>query len=524
METRHRVWPWLVVPVALAALVIGLAQPEVFTRFAYAAEKGRLQAEREGLSGLASAGESSVALQELSQAFRLAAGTVQPAVVNIDTMTHLESLQEQMERLPDSLREYFQQQVPENHPDLDDAPRMERGRGSGMIVDAAGGLILTNNHVVSGADEITVRLSDGRRRSAELVSSDTKTDLAVIRIDAENLHEVIFGDSDSLQVGDFVLAIGSPLGYSQSVSHGIVSAKGRDESTFRNIYTNFIQTDASINPGNSGGPLVNLRGEVVGMNTAIATRTGVDNGVGFAIPARQIKAVLPYLLAGEQVVRGYLGVVIQGVKQNRELAATFGWNEPYGVMVTDHPLPGGPAERAGLRLGDVILEVDGEKMESAGDLQETIARSKPNTLVTMLIWRDESEREMRVKVGRQPDDFTMRAPIRLRRSTPAPMELEGIDVSEIGLSVQTLDSALAERFGWEEESYGAVVVTVEEDGPAAEARLVVGDLIQEVQNDRVDSATGFRRAIRERLKTYDDVRLYVKSSTGSGGYRLLRIR
>jgi S1-C subfamily serine protease len=171
-------------------------------------------------------------------------------------------------------------------------PQIETGRGSGMVVDADDGLILTNNHVIEGADSIRVTLGDGRRFPATPVSVDTMTDMAVIQIDAPHLHEVVFGNSGDLEVGDFVLAIGSPFGYSQSVSHGIVSAKGRTQFGMLD-YTNFIQTDASINPGNSGGPLVNLFGEVVGMNTAIATRTGADSGIGFAIPSNRIRAWLP---------------------------------------------------------------------------------------------------------------------------------------------------------------------------------------------------------------------------------------
>jgi serine protease Do len=524
MESRYRIWPLFTAMVVLVVAGAGLVQPTVLSRFAYAAEKGRLQAEREEIANAPVSEEFSGALQDLSRAFRMAAGQVRPAVVNIDTRS-LSSFRERLDNLPESLRRHLEEQLGDrlDEEDLDDL-NAEVGRGSGMVVDAEGGFILTNNHVIEGADEIVVTLSDGRRRDAEVVTVDTKTDLALLRIDADRLHQVVFGDSENIEVGDFVLAIGSPLGYRQSVSHGIVSAKGRDQAILD--YSNFIQTDAAINPGNSGGPLINLRGEVVGMNTAIATRTGMDNGIGFAIPARQIKAVLPYMLAGEEIERGYLGVVIRSVRDDREVAESFGWTEPYGVLVDQEPLPGGPADLAGLRRGDIIVGIDGQQMGWAADLQETIAATRPGTTVEMEIWRDERLQTLHIRVGKQPEGFSTRqrfAPTRIPEAEEEETQIAGVQIPELGMTVATLDSHLAARYGWQDEPRGVVVIEVEPDGPADDALLRVGNLIVEVQRDEVTSATQFRRAVRRQLADSDEVRVYMKSTPVMSAYRVIRV-
>ncbi|UCG33570.1 MAG: trypsin-like peptidase domain-containing protein [Phycisphaerales bacterium] len=523
MESHYRIWPLFIVLIVLLIAVAGIVQPTVLSRFTYAAEKGRLQAEREEIANAPVSDEFSGALRDLSRAFRMAAGHVRPAVVNIDTRS-VSSFRERIENLPESLRRHLEEQLGDqlDEGDLDDL-NTEFGRGSGMVVDAQGGFILTNNHVIEGADEIAVTLSDGRRRDAEVITVDTKTDLALLRIDADRLHQVVFGNSDEVEVGDFVLAIGSPLGYRQSVSHGIVSAKGRDQAILE--YSNFIQTDAAINPGNSGGPLINLRGEVVGMNTAIATRTGMDNGIGFAIPARQIKAVLPYMLAGEEIERGYLGVVIRGVRDEREVAESFGWPEPYGVLIDQEPLSGGPADRAGLRRGDIIVGIDGRQMGWAADLQETVAATRPGTTVEMEVWRDERLQTLRVRVGKQPEGFSTRqrfVPSRMPEADEDDTEIAGVEIPELGMIVATLDSHLAGRHGWQDEPRGVVVIEVEPDGPAEAALLRVGDLIVEVQRDEVFSATQFRRAVRRSLADGDEVRVYMKRTPEMSAYRVIR--
>lgn len=315
-----------------------------------------------------------VEARRLSRAFQRVASEVIPAVVNIRTRTREE-------------------------------PFDIGGLGSGMIVDAAGGFILTNYHVVEDADAIVVTLTDGREFQAEVVSSDEKTDLAVIRIEAEGLSEVRLGDSEAVEVGEIVLAIGSPLGWDRTVTHGIVSAIGRTTNTLE--YEDFIQTDAAINPGNSGGPLVNLRGEVIGMNTAIATRTGAYNGIGFAIPVNRIRKLLPLLMRGEEIVRGYLGVIMSEVRQDRALAERLGWHEPWGILVTA-VLPDSPAERSGLRALDILLEAEGRRIRSSGHLQDLVAASPPGTTVRFAALRAGTRITLPVRVGRQPEDFHTR--------------------------------------------------------------------------------------------------------------------
>jgi len=512
MQQQNRVWPWLLTMGLAVVLSITLIQSDILSRISYAAEKGRLQADREQLIRLAGdrSHPGSGALTELSQAFRLVAKNVRPAVVNIDTTTQSASLQERIERMPEGLRREFRNQLPENHPELGGAPQIETGRGSGMIVDADDGLILTNHHVIEGADTISVTLGDGRRFPATRVSVDTMTDMAVIQIDASHLHEVVFGDSGELEVGDFVLAIGSPFGYSQSVSHGIVSAKGRTQFGMLD-YTNFIQTDASINPGNSGGPLVNLFGEVVGMNTAIATRTGADSGIGFAIPSNRIRAWLPDLLSGRPVVRGYLGSVIQSVREQREQAIGLGWEDEYGVLIPRGPIKGGPADRAGIQANDIIVAIDGERTETAADLQEMIARTRPGTQISMDVWRKKRLRSVRVEIEAQPEHFSTReTPSRLRLPEESrDAEPETAYANGLGLEVETLDSELAERFGWESESGGVVVTEVESAG-AANRVLRPGDLILEVQGDDVQSAPEFWRRVVPQLVDGESIRLSIK--------------
>lgn len=506
MQDRQPVWPWILTLALGVLIAVALVQSDLLTRISYAAEKGRLQADREQLYQLAAQGAPSDALSELSRAFRLVARNVSPAVVNIDTRTSTSSLS-----VPEELRGPFRRNLPPDHPDLGSGEMIETGRGSGMIVDAQNGFVLTNHHVVAGADVIRVTLEDGRQFQASLVGADTMTDMAVIRIDAPHLHQVEFGNSDDLEVGDFVLAIGSPFGYSQSVSHGIVSAKGRTQFD-RLDYTNFIQTDASINPGNSGGPLVNLLGQVVGMNTAIATRTGADSGIGFAIPANRITAWLPDLVAGRPVVRGYLGAFIKSVRQQRQRAAELGWDESYGVLIPPPgALEGGPAERAGIKTGDIIVAIDGKRTDTAADLQEIVARARPGTEVAMRVWRDGRLRSVRVRVEEQPQDFRTQPDPR-RTTPPQPDSPQGptpIYTGELGLDVHTLDSDLAQRFGWQDEPGGVVVTNVQSDGTAHEL-IKPGDLILKVQGDPVRSATDFWRKLQPQIQDDNSFTISIK--------------
>jgi serine protease Do len=471
MESRSRYATGLLTLIIVVISGIIMVESDLLMHISYAAEKGRIEAEADELADLQS-------LENLSHAFRIVARKVSPAVVNIDTTSAREPIsQEELDALPEAFRRFDRLMPPEDH-----------GLGSGMVVKADGGYILTNNHVVRDANEIRVTLQDGRQVLAEFVGSDPRTDLAVIRVDADFLHEVEFGDSEAMEVGEFVLAIGSPLGYDQTVSHGIISARGRSTQLPLDIYENFIQTDAAINPGNSGGPLVNLRGQVIGMNTAIATRTGGKNGIGFAIPAKRIVQVLPYLIAGEEIVRGFLGVEMTGVRNAPEIAQRLGWSDPYGVIVSN-VLSERPAATAGVLANDIILAVNEVRMNTSSDLQDYIAYTAPGTVLSLEIWRDKDRMKLPTEVPR-----------------------DAVALGDLGLKVRTLDSALAEQHGWREETSGAVIVEIEPNGPAAQKGLSVGDLIQEVQEEDVVSATQLSGIVSERIEKGQSVRIYVRSA------------
>jgi len=274
--------------------------------------------------------------------------------------------------------------------------------GSGFVFDAANGYILTNYHVISDAARIEVFLPDGRRHEARAVGVDPATDLAVLAVPAERLHQLAFGDSAALAVGDEVFAIGNPFGLDGTFSRGIVSALGRSTRIRDVPYQGFIQTDAVINPGNSGGPLVNLRGEVVGVNTAIATDTGRFDGVGFAIPSARVVALLPQILSGKQVVRGFLGVGTVDVHDNREQADALGWAEAYGVIVTN-VWPDSPAADAGIRERDILLQVGDHEIGNGIDLMDTVALLAPDTESTITYWRDGQRHTVKVRITSRPD-------------------------------------------------------------------------------------------------------------------------
>lgn len=337
--------------------------------------------------------------------------------------------------------------------------RQRQGLGSGVIVDADNGLILTNNHVIERADEILVTLHDGRRFDAEVIGADRETDIALIRIDAAGLHALPFSDSDQLRVGDFVVAIGNPFGLGQTVTSGIVSALGR--SGLGEGFEDFIQTDASINPGNSGGALVNLRGELVGINTAILARGGGNIGIGFAIPINMARAVQEHLVQDGAVSRGQLGVAIQDLTP--ELAQAFSLDVTGGAVVA-RVEPGSPAERAGLRAGDVVTSVDGRRIRGASDLRNRVGLLRAGTEVELRLLRDGREQAMRVRI-----------------ETPTPQEMDG----------QALDARLeGARFErvLDRDGIGRIrIAAVQPRSAAARAGLREGDLVLSVNRREVGS-------------------------------------
>ena len=342
------------------------------------------------------------------------------------------------------------------------------GEGSGFII-SNDGVILTNAHVVDGADEVTVKLTDRREFVAKVLGSDEQTDVAVLQIDAKDLPTVELGDPAKLKAGQWVIAIGSPFGFENTVTAGIVSAKGR--SLPDDTYVPFIQTDVAVNPGNSGGPLFNLAGEVIGINSQIFSRTGGYEGVSFAIPIDVAMGVQQQLVANGRVSRGWLGVGIQPL--SRELAEGFGLAQPRGALVAQ-VTPGSPAERAGLQTGDVILQFDGQAVNDSGDLPPIVGRTAVGRSVGLTVLRDGREKSITVRIGELPTS----------QETLAKAEPDRVRGS-LGVAVADLTSEQRESLGLES---GGVVVTRIGDGPAAEAGVRRGDVLLRVGANRIESA------------------------------------
>jgi serine protease Do len=353
-------------------------------------------------------------------------------------------------------------------------PQRQRSLGSGFIIDGDGS-ILTNNHVVENAQKIVVKLADEQEYEAKVIGRDPKTDIAVIKIEAKTkLTPANFGDSDGLEVGEWVMAIGNPFGLDSTVTSGIVSAKGRHIG--QGPYDNFIQTDASINPGNSGGPLINLRGEVIGINTAIFSRTGGNIGIGFAIPVNLVKELLPQLRGKGKVIRGYLGVLIQ--KVTPEIAESLGMEKSQGALVANVSKDG-PADRSGVKVGDVIVEFDGKEIKDSGELPIIVARTAVDKKVRMKVLRDKKELTLNVAVGELKDEEVV-------ASAP--------EKGEMGLTVQRLTPQIAESLGLEKTD-GIVVSAVEPGSAADEAGIRRGDVIVEIDRKPIRNLEEYKKSI-----------------------------
>ena len=390
---------------------------------------------------------------------------LKPAVVNVSTTKVIKKgKREQMpfespfgQRGPfrDFFDRFFEDMIPEDF--------KQTSLGSGFIIDKDG-YILTNNHVIEGADEIKVKLSDGKEFEAEIKGRDPKTDIALIKIKSpKHLPVAKLGNSDELQVGEWVMAIGNPFGLDHTVTAGIVSAKGRIIGA--GPYDNFIQTDASINPGNSGGPLFNLKGEVIGINTAIIAS---GQGIGFAIPVNMAKRLIPQLKDKGKVTRGWLGIMIQNVTP--DLAKSFGLKEAGGALVAD-VVAGGPAEKAGLKQGDVILEVNGKKIDEMNKLPRLVANLAVGEEIKVKIARDGREKTLKVKIGEFPEDDII-----------VSKEQVGEDM---GMTVQELTPEIANQFGYAGEK-GVLVTHVIKGSAADEAGIKRGDLVKEIDRKPVE--------------------------------------
>jgi serine protease Do len=382
-------------------------------------------------------------------------------------------------------RQFFGDQFGGNFPNVPDEQRSE-GLGSGVIVSPEG-YILTNNHVVDGATDVQVVLSDRREYKARVIGKDDKTDIAVVKIDAGNLPAVTIGDSDKVEVGDYALAVGNPFGVGQSVTLGIVSATHRGMRNEIEGYEDFIQTDAAINPGNSGGALVNDRGELVGINTAIIARGSAGNqGIGFAVPVNLARNIMDQILKDGKVTRAQLGILPQDVTP--AIARQFGAKDSRGALVGE-VVADSPAQKAGLKTGDIILEVNGKEITDANHLRNAISTMLPDSNASLKVWRDGAQHTIPVKLGElNPEEARNRGGNR-RNDNASTQALDGV-------SVENLTSQVAKGLGLSAGTTGVVVSEVSPASAAASAGLKQGDVILEVNRHAVKNVAEFEAAVR----------------------------
>lgn len=437
-------------------------------------------------------------LKSMNQAFIDVANIVKPTVVSIDVSAKASNVRVPNDRFHNFEGEGGQGgEEGDNEGDLfrfffrppgrlNDMPI--RGSGSGVII-SADGYVMTNHHVVKDAAEkgtITVILEDKREYKAKFIGSDPLTDIAVVKIEAQDLPVVAFGNSDSVQVGEWVLAVGNPFSLASTVTAGIVSAIGRNIGIIGDSYgvESFIQTDAAVNPGNSGGALVNVEGRLVGINTAIATRNGGYQGYSFAVPVNIAKSVAEDLIKYGKIARGYIGVQIKPVDATS--AKALGLPKPEGAWV-QQLVKGGAAEGAGIKEGDVILSVDGRKVTAPNDLQAYIARKHASDEVVVKVWRDGKERDIRVTLKPRDDDKQI-----VSNSTPEPKDSAPLKLKELGLDVKDLSDSDKKRY---EVDYGVRVSDLQAFGQAATRGVMKGDVILEVNGNKIQSVADFKSAI-----------------------------
>lgn len=502
---------------AAAAVVMGLAAG------LYALIPGQMVTAQTGAAAKPAPAVALGHANALSEAFRNSADKVIPAVVTIKNESQ-PKLVKREQRVPrgnrpsapglpkefgdlDPLLKKFFEEIPGGADgfDFDGQVPGRRSSGSGVIIDPAG-VILTNNHVVSGDGKLTVILHDGREFTAEKALTDPATDIAVVRIQgAGKLPFAKLGDSDSMQIGDWVLAVGQPFGLPDTVTAGIVSAKGRDIGMMK--HEEFIQTDAAINPGNSGGPLVNLYGEVVGINTAISSSTGHYEGVGFAVPVNVAKWVSDQLLKNGKVQRAYLGIGIQPLTQ--DLADQFSLSAPSGAIVTEVQ-PNSPAAAAGVQPQDVILEFGGSPISSVRQLQAKTARSPIGSKLPLVVQRSGKRVELTVTLKEQPANYgeATTRPVQSDDGSPSPGNF-----NHLGLAVEPLTADVAKQLGV--SGNAGVVITAVQDGSAADrAGLAPGMAIVQVGRETVKSVAEFEAAAKN-ASLDKGVLMLVRTAEGS---------
>jgi serine protease Do len=388
------------------------------------------------------------------------------------------------------------------------------GFGSGCVIDPAG-LVLTNHHVVEGADIVEVTLTDGRKFTAKEVKSDAKTDVAIVKLDTTAvLSSLDLGDSDAMEVGDRVLAVGAPFGLTGSVTCGIISAKGR--SLRMNVYEDFLQTDAAINPGNSGGPLVNLEGKMIGITSAIKSRSGGFQGVGLAISSNLVRGIMDQLQKEGTVRRGYLGAEIKDVT-DQETAVRVGVPPNGGVLVT-RVMEGTPGAKGGLKVGDVVVAVNGKAVRDGRELQQLVGVQPLGKAAQISVVRDRQVRTLSVTIEEQPAEFGTKSTT--SRSIPPP-QLPVVPSTDLGLETADLTPTLAEKLGFPPKTVGALIVEVKANSAAAKAGLKSGGLITKVDRQVIRSNADLKSAL-DRTALAAGVLVQVRTAEGDVSYALLK--
>ncbi len=499
--------------VLLAVVTLGvlLGGPSIMRQIAHAQEAGQMQATREQLKAKN--------LAELSESFREVASLVEPSVVHITVKKKAGDRSAAMNDLPPGFEQFFrrfpdlQRRMPDEESDEYRQYDAERraGDGSGWVYDSDGHII-TNYHVVRNADTIEVRFFDKSVRTAKVIGADKNTDIAVLKVETNHLHPATVSKADPEQ-GEIVFAFGSPFRFEFSMSQGIVSGSGRQLGILgRTGYESFIQTDAAINPGNSGGPLVNIYGEVVGMNTAIATRTGGYQGIGFAIPAGMLKSIIPQLIDSGRVARGYLGVAIT---DDTRLLETFELDK--GVVV-EQVMPDSPADQAGLRRGDVITEVDGEPMDNAAHLRQTIADRGPDEQVKLTVVRNGDREKLTVTLGQLPADLASASGEGPGDRGDAAEDADRYEpLRQLGIEAgSTLTDRVRNMLDLDEDVEGVVVERVRRGSVAAAEGIGRGVVITAVQDQEIESVEQLADLLADRDLTRA-VRLSVMAR-GQGGW------
>ena len=412
-----------------------------------------------------------------------------PAVVRIQADHKSKAQPNQFPFGNDDFFRQFQQQMPRQN----QRPQIERGLGSGVLV-SADGTVLTNYHVVEGAEKITVEMSDNKTFDAKVIGSDQPSDLAVLKIEAQNMPFLTLGNSDNVRVGDIVLAIGNPLGIGQTVTAGIISAKGRRTGLSDGSFEDFLQTDAPINRGNSGGALVNLNGELIGINSQILSPGGASGGnigIGFSIPSNMAKSVMEQLLKDGKVHRGMLGINIQNISEDTAKALEL--KDTAGVLVSNVQ-PGSSADKAGLKRGDIVTAINGEKIEDSNILRNKVAGTLPGTSIKLSIVRDGSPMEVTATL----DEFNVDAKkAENQQDEDQNGPSNNTENGKLGLTLQPLTPQVAKQLGLAADSGGLVVMDVDPSGPAADAGISRGDVILEINKKAVNSVADIQSALEK---------------------------